>query len=283
MSEEAFQEVLARAVTDDAFRRAACDGPPPVWEALGVSRADGERLRGIPRDRLALFARAILTNRYGRIVESLPKTCLLLGARAVAIFDEFCRSYPPENKIHREGLAFAGFLDGQFQVAPPEPWYLQDVLSYEAHLLDLRFHFDGDYSGGAVVAPPEDLLQQPDRLQRIVPRRLRHHRLLELGCDIEALVEGLENGTPPAEVERAECFLLAHVEPSGVCGQLVLSPPLVALYLLVDGETTAADFPGRLAMSLAAPELAGQGEFRHSCLSALAELASRRIVALELV
>jgi len=280
MSEEAFQELIARAVTDDAFRRAVCEGPPPAWEALGIAQADGERLREIPGDRLALFSRAILSNRFGRIAESLPKTTLLLGDRAPALFQRFCRSRPPENKIHREGLAFASFLDEQLQTAAPEPWYLRDVLAYEAHLLDLRFHFDGDYGAG-VAADPAALLGAEDQLREVIPRRLRHHRLLELNCDIEAVLEQLENGTPPAEVEREDLYLMAHVEPSGVCSRLVLSPPLVGLYLLVDGATTAADLPGKLAVSLAAPQLADDTGFHASCLEALAMLAARRIVALE--
>ncbi|HEX2254683.1 MAG TPA: hypothetical protein VHQ65_15560 [Thermoanaerobaculia bacterium] len=267
-------------MTDAELRRQALDGPPPVWEDLGIDPLDGESLRSIDRHRLEIFSRAILSNRFGRIAESLPRTTLLLGGRAPELFEEFCRSHPPENKIHREGLAFATFLNRSLDDRP-EPWYLPDVLAYEAHLLDLRFHFDGDYGAGEAVADPQELLADDGPLDRLVPRKLRHHRLLELGCDIEALLPILDQGVPPAVVEPETCFLLAHIEPRGTCGRLVLSSPLVGLYLAVDGEAAAAALPGNTAAWLGAPELANEAEFRTSCLAALGELASRRVVALE--
>ena len=280
MPEDAFQELLARAVTDDVLRHQLLDGPKPDWQLLGIAPEDGERLRSIDRQRLEIFSRAILTNRFGRIAESLPRTNLLLGERAHDLFAQFCRSHPPENKIHREGLAFASFLDSLLGEAP-EPWYLPEVLSYEAHLLDLRFRFDGDYGDRGPEAVSSASSQEADleALKKRIPRRLRHHRLLHLGCDIEPLLDHLASGTVPEDVEHQPCFLLAHIEPSGACGRIVLNPPLVGLYLSVDGVTPGAALPDRAAAWLEAPELAQDPEFRTSCLAALLELASRRVVS----
>jgi hypothetical protein len=251
MSELAFQSTYARLLTDAALRHSVQAGNLKALEDLGLSRQQAVYLSEIDRERLEMFSDLLVVNRMSKAVEGLPLTTRLLVDRLREIAADFAQRSPPrEARKVEEAVAFGEFLKAEVELPP----LIRDVLEYEMASLTLRFRFDGVFSPAdeairTVEAPRADL-KSLRRARVLVPVRLRHHRVLTVHHDLEAITGEIEQGRTPQLAPGDPILLLLHMVASGHMGQAEINGPTAALIRACDGRTPLGEIISRLAVEL---------------------------------
>jgi hypothetical protein len=270
--ERPFQRAMARMLTDDTLRRAVFEGAAYP----GLRAAERRRLAAFDRERVEIFAELLLQNRIDKAAGVLPWTVRLLDERKDDIAAEFNRTSPPRSsKPYREALDLARWILARCDQEPLGPPYLRDVVTFELAVLEMRFAFDGRY-GRRRGSLPWPARSDDSSWKALIPYPLRHHRVLELGYDIEAIVEALSQGKRVEAMPQLMTVLL-HVEPSGELGRFELGRATAAFLAACDGHVRIDRILSGMARRarLRGPALA---ELEHGAYAMCDELGRRQVL-----
>lgn len=137
MSLEQQQAVLARLLTDTAFRQRWLQNPSELDPSTGLSPDEQHLLSSLPAELLTYQAQALLNKRRHELHKLLPLTFRGLGEKALALHTLFAETYLPQGLTpHRtEALHFTHWLRQHIRHAPQLPPELGELARYEAALL----------------------------------------------------------------------------------------------------------------------------------------------------
>lgn len=169
MSLLGFQRALADLAASPGLCAEAIANPAPVFQRYDLTPLEQRRLKAMVRDPLmATNCTLYRVNRVTPIYMYFPMTCQILGPGLRRQLDAFWSTHRAEDLQYvPETARFARFLKRQVQSGELRNDFIEEIVDYEAAMMELRFAPDSDRRRVRFSHDPARLLESLSKSDQV--------------------------------------------------------------------------------------------------------------------